>query len=56
MLKWNESSLVKSDGTAPHAWPLIEDLQAYMREQAVKLSRGHDLAKAFNHRSDGRVP
>jgi hypothetical protein len=30
-------------------WPLIEDLQAYIREQAVKLSRGHDLAKAFNY-------
>jgi hypothetical protein len=29
--------------------PLIVDLHAYMREQAVKLSRGHDLAKAFNY-------
>jgi transposase len=29
--------------------PLIEDLHAYMREQVVKLSRGHDLAKAFNY-------
>ena len=29
--------------------PLIEDLHAYMREQAAKLSRGHDLAKAFNY-------
>ncbi|NYG45396.1 hypothetical protein GGD67_002854 [Bradyrhizobium sp. IAR9] len=29
--------------------PLIEDLQVYMREQFVKLSRGHDLAKAFNY-------
>jgi len=30
-------------------WPLIEHLHAYMRQQAVKLSRGHDLAKAFNY-------
>ena len=29
--------------------PLIEDIHAYMREQVVKLSRGHDLAKAFNY-------
>src|SRR5674476_786105 len=29
--------------------PLTEDLHAYMREQVVKLSRGHDLAKAFNY-------
>lgn len=29
--------------------PLIEDLQVYMREQLAKLSRGHDLAKAFNY-------
>src|ERR1700739_329739 len=29
--------------------PLVEDLQAYMREQLAKLSRGHDLAKAFNY-------
>lgn len=29
--------------------PLIEDLQVYMREQFAKLSRGHDLAKAFNY-------
>jgi transposase len=29
--------------------PLIEDLHAYMREQVAKLSRGHDLAKAFNY-------
>ncbi len=28
---------------------MIEDLHAYMREQVVKLSRGHDLAKAFNY-------
>jgi transposase len=28
---------------------LIEDLHAYMREQVVKLSRGHDLTKAFNY-------
>ena len=27
---------------------LIEDLHTYMREQIVKLSRGNDLAKAFN--------
>src|SRR6266436_3549123 len=28
--------------------PLTEDLHAYTREQLAKLSRGHDLAKAFN--------
>ena len=29
--------------------PLIEALQAYLHEQLVKLSRGHDLAKAINY-------
>src|SRR5437868_13487038 len=29
--------------------PLVEDLRVYMREQVAKLSRGHDLAKAFNY-------
>jgi len=29
--------------------PLVEDLQVYMRDQLTKLSRGHDLAKAFNY-------
>jgi transposase len=29
--------------------PFVEDLHAYMREQLAKLSRGHDLAKAFNY-------
>jgi hypothetical protein len=29
--------------------PLTENLHAYMREQLAKLSRGHDLAKAFNY-------
>ena len=29
--------------------PLVDDLQVYMREQAAKLSRGHDLAKAINY-------
>ena len=29
--------------------PLVEDLQVYMREQLAKLSRGNDLAKAFNY-------
>jgi transposase len=29
--------------------PLIEDLQGYLREQLVKLARGHDLAKAINY-------
>jgi transposase len=29
--------------------PLIEDLQAHMREQRAKLSRGHDLAKAIDY-------
>jgi hypothetical protein len=28
---------------------LVEDLQVYMRNQLVKLSRGHDLTKAFNY-------
>ena len=29
--------------------PLVDDLQVYMRQQLAKLSRGHDLAKAFNY-------
>jgi transposase len=29
--------------------PLVEELQAYMREQRAKLSRGHDLAKAIDY-------
>jgi transposase len=29
--------------------PLVTDLEAYMREQFAKLSRGHDLAKAMNY-------
>jgi hypothetical protein len=29
--------------------PLIEELQASMREQRAKLSRGHDLAKAIDY-------
>jgi transposase len=29
--------------------PLVEDLHIYMQEQVGKLSRGHDLAKAFNY-------
>jgi transposase len=29
--------------------PLVEDLQVYLREQVAKLSRGHDLAKAFSY-------
>jgi len=29
--------------------PLVNDLMAYMREQAAKLSRGHDLAKAIQY-------
>ncbi len=29
--------------------PLVADLEAYMREQYAKLSRGHDLAKAMNY-------
>ena len=28
--------------------PLVADLEAYMREQCAKLSRGHDLTKAMN--------
>ena len=29
--------------------PLIDDLQVYMRAQAAKLSRGHDLVKSINY-------
>src|SRR5947209_2052066 len=29
--------------------PLVADLEAYMREQCAKLSRGHDLAKAMTY-------
>src|SRR5579859_5318842 len=29
--------------------PLVEELQAYLREQRAKLSRGHDLAKAIDY-------
>jgi len=29
--------------------PLVESLQAYLREQLARLSRGHDLAKAINY-------
>ena len=29
--------------------PLVEDLQSYMREEAAKLSRGHDLVKAIQY-------
>ena len=29
--------------------PLVDDLMAYMREQAAKLSRGHDLVKAIHY-------
>src|SRR6202453_2221326 len=29
--------------------PLVAELEAYMREQCAKLSRGHDLAKAMNY-------
>jgi transposase len=29
--------------------PLVDDLHLYMREQAARLSRGHDLVKAFNY-------
>ncbi len=29
--------------------PLVEELQLYMRAQLARLSRGHDLAKAFNY-------
>ncbi|WP_294541509.1 IS66 family transposase [uncultured Rhodoblastus sp.] len=29
--------------------PLVEDLRVYMREQAARLSRGHDLVKAINY-------
>jgi transposase len=29
--------------------PLVDDLHAYLREQVVRLSRGHDLVKAINY-------
>ena len=29
--------------------PLVDELHGYMREQRVKLSRGHDLAKAIDY-------
>ena len=29
--------------------PLVDDLHAYMREHAARLSRGHDLVKAVNY-------
>ena len=29
--------------------PLVDDLRAYMCEQAAKMSRGHDLVKAINY-------
>lgn len=29
--------------------PLVEELQVYMREQLARLSRGHELARAFNY-------
>ena len=29
--------------------PLVDDLRVYMREQAAKLSRGHDLVKAIQY-------
>src|SRR5271154_3924601 len=29
--------------------PLVDDLKAYVREQAAKLSRGHDLVKAIQY-------
>ena len=29
--------------------PLVKDLHVYMREQAARLSRGHDLVKAINY-------
>ena len=29
--------------------PLVDDLKVYMREQAAKLSRGHDLVKAIQY-------
>lgn len=29
--------------------PLVDDLQHYMRQQAARLARGHDLVKAFNY-------
>src|SRR6202140_152447 len=41
----NERLAVRRDKSRP----LVEELQVYMREQLAKLSRGHDLVKAFNY-------
>ena len=34
---------------APDSRPLVDDLKVTMREQAAKLSRGHDLVKAIQY-------
>jgi transposase len=33
----------------PESRPLVDDLMTYMREQAARLSRGHDLVKAIQY-------
>ena len=44
-----KSALERLDVRRTLSRPIVEDLRVYMREQAAKLSRGHDLAKAFNY-------
>jgi transposase len=44
-----KSALERLDVRRTSSRPIVEDLQVYMREQAAKLSRGHDLVKAFNY-------
>src|SRR6202521_2236243 len=41
----NERLAVRRDKSRP----LVDDLHVYMRAQAAKLSRGHDLVKAINY-------
>jgi hypothetical protein len=44
-----KSALERLDVRRTLSRPIVEDLRVYMREQAAKLSRTHDLAKAFNY-------
>jgi transposase len=44
-----KSALERLDVRRTLSRPIVEDLRVYMREQAAKLSRAHDLAKAFNY-------
>ena len=44
-----KSALERLDVRRTLSRPIVEDLRVYMREQAAKLSRAHDLAKASNY-------